>query len=526
MLTRLEKEIQKTSIRFILTSFILLGAAIALSVIWNRSIKDELAVQASSFVRKGISIKEMRGVVEYLNGVQFSAFTHVSLYSPTDEHIITLPPIFDRRNKSTDWWNQIIYTSISIPIYLDRESKILVAKATFTYSRFELVPYAILIWLFSAMLLALVFNQAKKKVEVEFKNEVRLKNAELIEEIAKKVRHNIRSPLASLRAIFIEKMFSPEMIFDQGVGVIKRLEEIIEELKPENITASSHENVRYEKIKTKSVYDVVSMVKSIIAEKKLISKDITIELFIDAQCEGSGIYTFIPSSEFKPTLSNIIDNSLQAIKESGSVKITLTSDEVSFSIEVTDSGHGIKKECLNKVFEKNFTYGKKDGSGLGLYYAKKLVESHLGNIEITSEVNIGTTLSMIIPRVETPSWHVNTISLLNVESVILCDDQQAMIDAWKIKFSSANKSLPVHCFNSCEAMESKLELPRPSLFLVDYDLGEGKMTGLEFLKRHQALSPQYILVTGHFDESWLQAECGKLQCKLLPKDSIFQIKIN
>lgn len=523
MINRLEKEIQKTTIRFVLTALILLGAAIALSVIWNRSIKDELAIQASSFVRKGISTKEMRGVVEYLNGVQFSAFTHVSLYSPTDEHIITLPPIFDRKNKSPSLVDQILYSSITIPIYLDTESKNLVARTLFSYSRFELVPYAISIWLISVLLLALVFGQAKEKVEVEFKKEVRLKNAELTEEIAKKVRHNIRSPLASLRAIFIEKMFSPEMIFDQGVGVIKRLEEIIEELRPENLSTTSSD-VLHKKTTDKAIYDVTSMIKSIVAEKKLIAKQISIDLKIES--DKLGIYTYIPSSEFKPTLSNIIDNSLQAIYGEGSIQILLSADDVSFSIEVKDSGCGIEQEHLSKVFNKHFTFGKKDGSGLGLYYAKKLIEANLGNIEMTSQLGVGSKLSMIIPKVETPSWHLDSISLKNFDSISLCDDQQTIIDTWKMKFSLLTKPLPIQSFSSCEAMESQLDLKKLSLFLVDYDLGENRMTGLDFLKRHNILSTQYILVTGHFDEPWLQVECTRLNCKLLPKDSIFQIEIN
>lgn len=181
---------------------------------------------------------------------------------------------------------------------------------------------------------------------------------------------------------------------------------------------------------------------------------------------------------------------------------------------------------MNKVFDKHFTHGKEDGSGLGLYYAKKLIESNLGNIEITSEVGIGTTLSMIIPKFETPSWHMDAICLDNCDSVVLCDDQQSMIDTWKIKLGSVNTALSIQSFNSCEAIESKLDFSKINLFLVDYDLGEGKMNGLEFLKRHQTLSNNYILVTGHFDEPWLQAECERLCCKLLPKDSIFQIKIN
>lgn len=524
MITRLEREIQRTTIRFIATAIILLGAAIALSVVWNRSIKDELAIQASSFVRKGIASKEMRGVVEYLNGVQFSAFSHVSLYTPSDEHIITLPPIFDRSKKSTDLIDRILYAHIEIPIFLDTESKNLVARANFSYQRFELVPYAILVWLISAVILFLVFNQAKKKVASEVQNEIRLKEAELTDEITKKVRHNIRSPLASLRAIFIEKMFSPETIFEQGVGVINRLEEIIEELKPENITYSSTTTISQKKIKNKSIYDVTAMVGSIVAEKKLISKKVSIDLTVKSH--DSGIYTFIPSSEFRQTLSNIIDNSLQAISDSGIIQIFLTSDESSFSLEIKDTGCGISTENISKVFEKNFTHGKQDGTGLGLYYAKKLVESNSGNIEIDSELGAGTTVAMIIPKAQTPSWHLASISLKQYQGIAICDDQKTMVDAWRVKFDDPKRTLPIQSFASCEIMESKLVFKEKYLYLVDYDLGEKKMNGLDFLRRHPHLSSSYILVTGHFDEAWLQQECELLKCKLLPKDNIFQLAIS
>ncbi|OYZ23505.1 MAG: hypothetical protein B7Y39_04155 [Bdellovibrio sp. 28-41-41] len=525
MINRLEQEIKKTTFRFVLTSLILLLAAVALSVVWNRSIKDELAIQASSFVRKGISTKEMRGVVEYLNGVQFSAFRHVSLMSPNDEHIITLPPVFDRRTSSQDLMSQILYSSVTIPIFLDTESKSLAAKATYTYSRFELVPYAVLIWLFSAMMLALVFHQAKKKVEIEFEKEVRVKNAELTEEIAKKVRHNIRSPLASLRAIFIEKMFSPEMIFDQGIGVIKRLEEIIEELKPRNPDNTSI-NSDASKQNTKAIFDVAQMLKAIVAEKKLISKNVEIDLTILNSESSYGIYTFISTAHFLPMLSNIIDNSLQAIKIGGEINITLSYDEESFSIEVKDTGHGIEKEHLTKVFDKHFTHGKIDGSGLGLFYAKKLVESNLGNIEITSDYGKGTSLSFILPRAKTPSWHIDRISLGKYQLITLCDDQQTMIDAWEVKFRGLSKSPEIESFRSCESMEKYIDLANSRLYLVDFDLGEGKMTGLDFLARHPSLSKNFVLVTGHYDEPWIQDACQRLDCKLLSKDSIFQLELN
>ncbi len=82
-----------------MASFLLLVAAIGLSVNWNRSIKTELAQQAASFVRKDLAIKEMRGAIEILNGVQFFAFSYVTLYAADGSHIITLPPVFDRKSQ-------------------------------------------------------------------------------------------------------------------------------------------------------------------------------------------------------------------------------------------------------------------------------------------------------------------------------------------------------------------------------------------------------------------------------------------
>ena len=523
MNTRLENEIKKTTFRFIFAAFILLFAAIGLSVIWNRSIKDELAVQAASFVRKGISSQEMRGVVEYLNGVQFSAFSHVSLYTATHEHIITLPPVFDRREQSQSALNKILYSKISIPIYLDTESKNLVAESEFIYSRFELVPYALFVWLFSVLLLFFVFNEAKKKVTDGFNKELKIQNAEIMEEMAKKVRHNIRSPLASLRAIFIEKLFTSEAMLDQGLGVIKRLEEIIENLKPENVNMAASSIMP--KDDTKSKYEVGLMIKSLVAEKKLISKGVQISLVIENEIEG--IYTFVASSEFRQMLSNIIDNSLQSIKvDAGTIEVTLASDEASFSIEVKDSGCGISEAHLSKVFEKHFTFGKKDGTGLGLYMAKKLVESHHGNIEITSKLGEGTSLSIILPRAETPSWHISSIYTNDYDSIVLCDDQASILSAWGTKLETIKNSIPVRSYSTCEEMESKLSTDGKKLFLVDFDLGTERMTGLQFLERHQDLSTDYVLVTGHFDEPWIQRECSRLKCKLLPKDNIFQIELS
>jgi signal transduction histidine kinase len=66
-------------------------------------------------------------------------------------------------------------------------------------------------------------------------------------------------------------------------------------------------------------------------------------------------------------------------------------------IEVEDTGMGIPEKYLGKVFDPYFTYGKADGTGLGLALAKKIVEDHKGRMEIESKEGVGTKVRIVLP---------------------------------------------------------------------------------------------------------------------------------
>ncbi len=71
-------------------------------------------------------------------------------------------------------------------------------------------------------------------------------------------------------------------------------------------------------------------------------------------------------------------------------------------VSVQDSGVGIAKEDIPKLFDKFTQFGRKagpgeKGTGLGLSIAKKLVEMHGGRIEVESKVNKGTTFTIFLP---------------------------------------------------------------------------------------------------------------------------------
>jgi len=103
-------------------------------------------------------------------------------------------------------------------------------------------------------------------------------------------------------------------------------------------------------------------------------------------------------SQIEEVISNIITNAIQAIQQSGEIKIKTQKDETYAIIEITDSGPGIPKENLDRIFLPFFSskeYGK--GTGLGLSIARKVIKEHNGEIKVKSITGKGTTFIISLP---------------------------------------------------------------------------------------------------------------------------------
>ena len=100
-------------------------------------------------------------------------------------------------------------------------------------------------------------------------------------------------------------------------------------------------------------------------------------------------------------LYNLVDNAIKYNKEGGQVSIKVQSDARGALIKVSDSGIGIPKEHLDRVFERFYTVDKSrskktGGTGLGLSIVKHGVAYHGGKIEIDSAEGIGTTITVVL----------------------------------------------------------------------------------------------------------------------------------
>ena len=102
------------------------------------------------------------------------------------------------------------------------------------------------------------------------------------------------------------------------------------------------------------------------------------------------------------SITNIISNAIKYSKNNSTVKILAKSGEKKVLLRVIDQGIGIPKEDLSYIGQKFFRAKNTlavAGTGIGLYLAKYFIELHEGTVLIDSEVNVGTSVTVILPKV-------------------------------------------------------------------------------------------------------------------------------
>jgi len=99
---------------------------------------------------------------------------------------------------------------------------------------------------------------------------------------------------------------------------------------------------------------------------------------------------------FRASLFHVLRNALEATPAGGRVTVTTSGEGDNVVIEVSDTGHGIPKEEIDKIFDPFFST-RKHRFGMGLSLAKQIVSEHMGEIKVESALGKGTTCRMIFP---------------------------------------------------------------------------------------------------------------------------------
>ena len=104
-------------------------------------------------------------------------------------------------------------------------------------------------------------------------------------------------------------------------------------------------------------------------------------------------------------MNNILSNAIKHSLNQAEIKVSTEEDSEYYIIKVKDTGMGIQKEDLARIFERFYRVDKArsramGGTGLGLAIAKEIMESHGGKIIAQSEYGKGTTMILYFPKIQ------------------------------------------------------------------------------------------------------------------------------
>lgn len=217
------------------------------------------------------------------------------------------------------------------------------------------------------------------------------------------VSHELKTPLTSIKG-FAETL---KEVDDTEIRMkfLKIIDDEAERLTRliNDILTLSHIEQQKEMILDKvdvnqNIQDVYNLIKESARKKEI---DINLEL-------GSISYILGDNDKFKQMMINLVDNAVKYSEKGDSVKVSTYSKDKNCCIVVEDTGVGIPKDNIPRLFERFYRVDKarsraKGGTGLGLAIVKHIVLNFKGNIEVESEVGVGSKFKITIPYRKTTS---------------------------------------------------------------------------------------------------------------------------
>lgn len=154
------------------------------------------------------------------------------------------------------------------------------------------------------------------------------------------------------------------------------------------------------------IFDIVELVQGVfdLFEMKAAKKNIT--LFFETEYQP--IWVYADKERIQQVLTNLIVNSIKYGKNDGSTEVTIESlTKKKVIVRIADTGEGIKKEHIPRLFERFYRVDKsgsrkEGGSGLGLSIVKHLLEAHKEKIFVESTFGVGSEFSFTLKKSEEP----------------------------------------------------------------------------------------------------------------------------
>ncbi|MDG0817793.1 sensor histidine kinase [Bdellovibrio svalbardensis] len=223
-----------------------------------------------------------------------------------------------------------------------------------------------------------------------------------ISTMSRQVAHDIRGPLTALTTL---SRLSHEMTEEKKellTLAVSRIRGIADDLlvkgrDPAGLSASS-ENVD---LKTNEVQSMVSEISEVTGRllKEYRFSHSKIEFAWHKHVKADKVMIALPEVKLQRILANILNNAIEAsLEKDAQINVSLLDREDCWLLQIMDNGCGIPEEVLPRLMAEGMTFGKDHGHGLGLFDARKTLQSIGGDLQIRSRVAVGTQVLLIFPK--------------------------------------------------------------------------------------------------------------------------------
>ena len=228
------------------------------------------------------------------------------------------------------------------------------------------------------------------------------KSFEQTKQFSVSASHELRTPLTILRGE-IEVALKSNKTPEEYVNTLKslldevvRMSSIIDSLFNLTKSDAGQTDVHFE------IINLDTLVMELYEDSEHLAKNKNISILLNKMDE---VKIRGDKVKLRQLFLNLIDNAIKYNNEFGKVEISLYKENKTAIFTISDTGIGIPKESINKIFERFYRVDKArsrelGGSGLGLAIAKWIVDLHKGTIEVNSELGKGSTFIIKFPIVE------------------------------------------------------------------------------------------------------------------------------
>lgn len=211
--------------------------------------------------------------------------------------------------------------------------------------------------------------------------------------LAAAIAHEIRNPLTSIAGSVSMLSGASEMTEEQRqlLQIVTRESERLNNIITDFLAYSRGKQYRFDKV------DLVPLIEDTLTllEHRLVAENSGIR--IDRQLKAKQALTLADGDKIKQVFWNFSQNAVRAMKNSGTLTVSLDAIGEDWQITFADTGHGMTPQQTEKIFEP-FQSEFEGGTGLGLAIVYQIVQAHDGKVWARSKLGEGTTLVLRLRR--------------------------------------------------------------------------------------------------------------------------------